>query len=62
MLQLKIDIVGNDFLTKTVYSEQKYKDIITAREAANECRNELFRYRMNGKFRDYTVDIIPFND
>ena len=42
MLQLKIDIVGNDFLIKTFYSEEKFKDIITAREAANKCRNQLF--------------------
>ena len=61
MLQLKIDIVGNDFLTKTFYSEEKFKDIITAREAANKCRNQLFDQKINGKFRDYTVDIIPFN-
>ena len=61
MLQLKIDIVGNDFLTKTFYSEEKYKDIIAAREAANKCRNQLFDQKINGKFRDYTVDIIPFN-
>lgn len=62
MLQLKIDIVENDFLTKTFYSNQKYKGINTAREAAEKCRNLLFNQRINGEIKEYIVDIIPFNN
>ena len=62
MLQLKIDIVGNDFLTKTFYSDKKYKHIIMARESAKNWRNQLSKQKMNGEIKDYTVDIIPFNN
>ena len=60
MLQLKIDIIGNDFLTNTFYSGQ-FKNINMARKAADELRSRLFNERNDRKFRDYIVDIVPLN-
>ena len=62
MLQLKIDIVGNDLLTKTFYSKSKYQSLGVARKAATNYRNILFQRRTDGALKDYIVDIIPCNN
>ena len=62
MLQLKIDIVGNDLLTKTFYSESRYQSLDSARDDATTSRNLLFRRKLNGEIRDYIVDIVTVND
>ena len=61
MLQLKIDVVGNDFLTKTFYSTEKYNNIGDARKSAENCKNKLFQKYITGEIKDYTVDITPLN-
>ena len=60
--KLKIDIVGNDYLTKTVYSVETYRTIEAARAAAQIHRDMLADHRSDYKIKDYRVDVIPSNE
>lgn len=58
---LKIDILENSGLTSTHYSGHKYS-LKEARYAAQEARNRLWENRVRGELKDYTVDVVPYND
>lgn len=60
MYQLKIDIIGNDYLTQTYY-EGPFRTIEWARKAAREKRDMLFWQYINHYIKNYQVDVIPFN-
>lgn len=60
MYQLKIDITGNDYLTRTE-NEGEFNTIESARRAAQEKRNILLWQYMNHYIKNYKVDITPLN-
>lgn len=61
MYRHKIDIVGNDGLTKTYYGNDVFRDKETARHMARLTREILSDLRSSGKIYDYKVDVIPLN-
>jgi len=62
MYKLKIDVVGNDYLTTTHDGTLRFGSIEEAREAATEARNALYEEFSNYRIKDFTVDIVPANN
>lgn len=58
MYRLKIDVVGNDYLTTTYDGTITFPTIEEAREAAQVTRNALFEEYSNYRNKGYTVDIV----
>ena len=58
MYRLKIDVVGNDYMTTTYDGTITFSSIEDAREAAQETRKALFEEYSNYRNKGYTVDIV----
>ena len=60
--KLKIDVVGNDYLTTTYDSVERYRSVEAAEAGARVTREMLLNLRDDYRIKDYRVGIVPSNE